>query len=295
MSRVRPPYSAPSSLAYPRVAHRVPCLAGTPVSIIEDGGHEHCRGRQEDRMSTDAADAKRAMTEDDARILNRLARIEGQVRGLQRMIEQGKDCEEILAQLAAVKSALDRVGTHLISHHMKDCLEDTDRGAARPGRPREGLRRLLQVRPVHALVDAGRSSQRSVSAGGCRVVLSARVRAARQAPAGWRPLRRCLRQRQRVREGDHRRRRGRAPAAPGTAPARPALGCPAARSRPLRAGDVPAGRARRAAPRRGRSRRAGPVRRLVLVRSASSITCSLGRAEQGQRRRSRPAGAALSP
>jgi CsoR family transcriptional regulator, copper-sensing transcriptional repressor len=76
-------------------------------------------------ISPGIADAKRAMTEDNARILNRLARIEGQVRGLQRMIEQGKDCEEILAQLAAVKSALERVGTHLISHHMKDCLEDT--------------------------------------------------------------------------------------------------------------------------------------------------------------------------
>ena len=84
-------------------------------------------------MATDAAapdqasgpDAKRAMTEEDAKVLNRLARIEGQVRGLQRMIEEGKDCEEILAQLAAVKSALERVGTHLISHHMKDCLEDT--------------------------------------------------------------------------------------------------------------------------------------------------------------------------
>ena len=42
-------------------------------------------------------------------ILNRLARIEGQVRGLQRMIEEGKECEQILAQLAAVRSALDRV------------------------------------------------------------------------------------------------------------------------------------------------------------------------------------------
>ncbi len=71
-----------------------------------------------------AAAGKRPIDEDDPRILNRLARIEGQVRGLQRMIEQGKDCEEILAQLAAVKSALDRVGTHLISHHMKECLED---------------------------------------------------------------------------------------------------------------------------------------------------------------------------
>jgi DNA-binding FrmR family transcriptional regulator len=58
------------------------------------------------------------------RLLNRLARIEGQVRGLQRMIEDGKDCEQVLAQLAAVKSALDRVGTHLISEHMRECLED---------------------------------------------------------------------------------------------------------------------------------------------------------------------------
>ena len=75
-------------------------------------------------MPNDSADSRRAMSEDDARMLNRLARIEGQVRGLQRMIEEGKDCEQILAQLAAVKSALDTVGTHLISHHMKECLEE---------------------------------------------------------------------------------------------------------------------------------------------------------------------------
>jgi DNA-binding FrmR family transcriptional regulator len=57
--------------------------------------------------------------------LNRLARIEGQVRGLQRMIEEGKDCESILTQLAAVKSALDWVGVFLISHRMKECIQDT--------------------------------------------------------------------------------------------------------------------------------------------------------------------------
>jgi CsoR family transcriptional regulator, copper-sensing transcriptional repressor len=62
--------------------------------------------------------------EEAAKILNRLARIEGQVRGLQRMIEEGKDCEQVLAQLAAVKSALDRVGTHLIGYRMKQCLEE---------------------------------------------------------------------------------------------------------------------------------------------------------------------------
>jgi CsoR family transcriptional regulator, copper-sensing transcriptional repressor len=61
--------------------------------------------------------------EDVDRVLNRLRRIEGQVRGLQRMIEEGKECEQVLTQLSAVKSALDRVGIHLISHRMKECLE----------------------------------------------------------------------------------------------------------------------------------------------------------------------------
>jgi CsoR family transcriptional regulator, copper-sensing transcriptional repressor len=60
--------------------------------------------------------------EDVDRVLNRLRRIEGQVRGLQRMVEEGKDCEAVLTQLAAVKSALDRVGIHLISHRMKECM-----------------------------------------------------------------------------------------------------------------------------------------------------------------------------
>jgi len=75
-------------------------------------------------MAASAGATTRATSEEAGRILNRLARIEGQVRGLQRMIEEGKDCEQILAQLAAVKSALDRVGTHLISHRMRECLED---------------------------------------------------------------------------------------------------------------------------------------------------------------------------
>ena len=70
------------------------------------------------------ASGQRATSDEAARILNRLARIEGQVRGLRRMIEEGKDCELVLAQLAAVKSALDRVGTHLIGHRMRECLED---------------------------------------------------------------------------------------------------------------------------------------------------------------------------
>jgi CsoR family transcriptional regulator, copper-sensing transcriptional repressor len=75
-------------------------------------------------MAADRESSERVIGQEAARILNRLARVEGQVRGLRRMVEEGKECEQVLAQLAAVRSALDGVGTHLISHHMKECLED---------------------------------------------------------------------------------------------------------------------------------------------------------------------------
>jgi len=56
------------------------------------------------------------------RILNRLRRLEGQVRGLQSMIESGKDCDSVLTQVMAAKSALNQVGLHIIGHAMKTCL-----------------------------------------------------------------------------------------------------------------------------------------------------------------------------
>jgi DNA-binding FrmR family transcriptional regulator len=58
------------------------------------------------------------------RVLNRLARAEGQIRGVQRMIQEGRECEQVLVQLAAVRSALDGVGINIISHHMKGCLQE---------------------------------------------------------------------------------------------------------------------------------------------------------------------------
>ncbi len=67
---------------------------------------------------------------DRKRIVNRLRRLEGQVRGLQSMIQSDKECEAILTQIMAAKSALNQVGMHVIGHAMKKCLIDetlTDR------------------------------------------------------------------------------------------------------------------------------------------------------------------------
>ena len=62
--------------------------------------------------------------EERRRILNRLKRLEGQIRGLQTMVESGKDCDAVLTQIMAAKSALNQVGLHIIGHSMKTCLLD---------------------------------------------------------------------------------------------------------------------------------------------------------------------------
>ena len=77
-----------------------------------------------------------------AKLVNRLRRVEGQARGLQRMIEDGRPCEEVFTQLAATKAALDRVGMLLISLKMRECLVDEDDGEEAT---REGVERALDA------------------------------------------------------------------------------------------------------------------------------------------------------
>jgi DNA-binding FrmR family transcriptional regulator len=54
--------------------------------------------------------------------LTRLRRIEGQVQGLQRMIESGRECEQVLTQLMAIRSSLDQVGLILMEDHIGRCV-----------------------------------------------------------------------------------------------------------------------------------------------------------------------------
>lgn len=61
-------------------------------------------------------------------LLQRLRRIEGQVRGIQRMIERDKYCVDILVQISAVRSALDRVGLLLLEDHTRGCVARALRG-----------------------------------------------------------------------------------------------------------------------------------------------------------------------
>jgi len=58
-------------------------------------------------------------------IIKRLRRAQGQIGGVLRMIEEGRDCEDILTQVAAVSRALDRAGYAIIATGLKQCLTDS--------------------------------------------------------------------------------------------------------------------------------------------------------------------------
>jgi len=66
---------------------------------------------------------------DKQQLITRLRRIEGQVRGLQRMIDDDTYCIDVLTQLAAVSKALQGVGLHLLDEHLRHCVA----GAAASG------------------------------------------------------------------------------------------------------------------------------------------------------------------
>ncbi|QDY81060.1 metal-sensitive transcriptional regulator [Streptomyces qinzhouensis] len=57
-------------------------------------------------------------------VLNRLRRAQGQIAGVIRMIEEGRDCEEVVTQLAAASRALDRAGFAIIASGLQQCLTD---------------------------------------------------------------------------------------------------------------------------------------------------------------------------
>lgn len=58
----------------------------------------------------------------DKQLLDRLARIEGQVRGLRKMLEEGRACEDVLTQLLAARSSLEQAGLLILDRHLVDCI-----------------------------------------------------------------------------------------------------------------------------------------------------------------------------
>lgn len=72
----------------------------------------------------------------------RLRRIEGQVRGIQNMVAEDRECRDIVTQLAAATKALEQVGFRMLASGLASCLEDPERAAAE-GYPIKEVERLF--------------------------------------------------------------------------------------------------------------------------------------------------------
>ena len=88
-------------------------------------------------------------------IAMRLRRIEGQIRGIQKMMEERRECEDILTQTMATRSALDQVGARIMEYHLDRCLlEGFDCDEQRMASLREALKlwtRFGQPAPAMAI------------------------------------------------------------------------------------------------------------------------------------------------
>lgn len=82
--------------------------------------------------------------ESKAKVLGRLRRIEGQVQGLQRMIDNDAYCVDILLQVSAVQGALEQVQRLLLGRHIESCVSDAIRSGSK-GERAQKIEELLEV------------------------------------------------------------------------------------------------------------------------------------------------------
>jgi DNA-binding FrmR family transcriptional regulator len=79
---------------------------------------------------------------------NRIHRVEGQIRGVLRMMEQGKSCKEVVPQLSAIRNAVDRTAAVLVADNLKKCILEAQNhsGDYPEERMEEAVRLLVKSR-----------------------------------------------------------------------------------------------------------------------------------------------------
>lgn len=81
------------------------------------------------------------MDQDKTKIINRLKRIEGQVKGIQKMLDTEQCCGDILVQVAAVRSAVNKVGSLIFERYSRNCLAK----AGTPAEQEQAITDLLKT------------------------------------------------------------------------------------------------------------------------------------------------------
>lgn len=92
-------------------------------------------------MATQAESKSTFSPESREKLLNRLLRLEGQVRGVCRMIEEGRDCLDVLTQLAAIRGAAHRAALMAMREYALHCLTDPDAQNS----PDEAIARMMKT------------------------------------------------------------------------------------------------------------------------------------------------------
>jgi CsoR family transcriptional regulator, copper-sensing transcriptional repressor len=67
---------------------------------------------------------KRGYSADKEQLLTRLRRVEGQVRGIQRMVDEDRYCIDVVTQITAIQAALDKIGLGLLDSHARVCMTE---------------------------------------------------------------------------------------------------------------------------------------------------------------------------
>ncbi len=91
--------------------------------------HDHGDGVMHSHTAEDGHEHIHSHTQTKA-VINRLSRAIGHLESVKRMVESGRDCTEVLMQLAAVRSALNSTAKVILKDHLEHCITDSERNAA---------------------------------------------------------------------------------------------------------------------------------------------------------------------
>lgn len=86
---------------------------------VQNHEHEHDHEHNHDHPHTHGHHH-----EDTKKVLNRMSRAIGHMEATKRMVEEGRDCSEVLIQIAAVKSAINNIGKIILQDHINHCIVD---------------------------------------------------------------------------------------------------------------------------------------------------------------------------
>ena len=89
-----------------------------------DHTHDHYHHTHQEDHAHGTAHSHGHILENQKAVVNRLARAIGHLEKVKRMVEEGHDCSEVLVQLAAVRSAIDKTGKVILQDHMRHCMVD---------------------------------------------------------------------------------------------------------------------------------------------------------------------------